>query len=212
MINDGLFPDLPTTQPIAAQPMQPGDPRVARPDRNTPGWEMVDLDQLVPADHPVRLVAAFVARLQLGPLYYAIKARAHGPGRDAIDPALLLALWLYATIDIVGSARELARPCQRDLPYRWLCCGVGVNRHALSDFRVDHEQLLDQLLTDTVTALAAFGLIQMERVAQDGMKVRASAGAVSFRRRKTIARLRDAVEERIVELRRELDDAPGAPV
>jgi transposase len=210
MNSDGLFADLPTTEPVAAPAMHPGDPRVARPDRNNPGWEMVDLDQLVAADHPVRLVVAFVAKLELGPLYHAIKARTHGPGRDPIDPALLLALWLFATIEAVGSARELARLCDRDLPYRWLCGGVGVNHHALSDFRVDHEQLLDKLLTDSMTALVADGLIQLERPAQDGMKVRASAGAASFRRRKTIARLRDEVEERIEQLRRELDDEPGA--
>jgi transposase len=210
MSSDGLFPDLPITEPVAAPAMHPGDPRVATPDRNTPGWEMVDLDQLVAADHPVRLAAAFVGKLDLGPLYDVIKARTHGPGRDPIDPALLLALWLFATIEAVGSARELARLCERDLPYRWLCGGVGVNHHALSDFRVDHEQLLNKLLTDSVTALAADGLIQLERLAQDGVKVRASAGAASFRRRKTITRLREEVAERIVQLRRELDDEPGA--
>jgi len=210
MSDDGLFSDLPTTEPVAAPAMHAGDPRVARPDRSSLGWELVDLDQLVAADHPVRLVVAFVAKLALGPLYQAIKARAHGPGRDAIDPALLLALWLFATIEGVGSARELARLCERDLPYRWLCGGVGVNHHALSDFRVDYGQLLDKLLTDSVTALVADGLIQLERLAQDGVKVRASAGAASFRRRPTIARLRDAVEARIVQLRGELDDEPGA--
>lgn len=210
MSANGLFRDLPSTEPVVSGAPQPGDPRVAKPDRTSVGWEMVDLDQLVATDHPVRLVAAFVAKLELGPLYHAIKARTHGPGRDAIDPALLLALWLYATIEGVGSARELARLCERDLPYRWLCGGVGVNHHALSDFRVDHEHLLDKLLTDSVTALVADGLIQIERLAQDGMKVRASAGAASFRRGKTIARLRDEVAERIVQLRRELDDAPGA--
>ena len=210
MTSDPLFPDLPTTEPVATPATYAGDPRVAKPDRNTPGWEMVDLDQLVAADHPVRLVVAFVAKLDLRPLYHVIKARTHGPGRDAIDPPLLLALWLYATTEGLGSARELAKLCERDLPYRWLCGGVGVNHHVLSDFRVDYEQLLDKLLTDSVTALVADGLIQMERLAQDGVKVRASAGAASFRRRKTIARLREAVEERIVQLRRELDDAPGA--
>ena len=209
MTSDGLFPDLPTTEPVAAPVLHPGAARVAMPERQAPGWEMVDLEQLVAADHPVRLVVAFVGQLELGPLYHAIKARTHGPGRDAIDPALLLALWLYATIEGIGSARELARLCERDLPYRWLCGGVGVNHHALSDFRVEHEALLDRLLTDSVTALLADGLIQMERLAQDGVKVRASAGAASFRRRQTIVRLREEVAERIERLRRELDDDPG---
>ena len=89
--------------------------------------EQVDLDQLV-----AQLAWVFVEGLDLTALYEKIEARAHGPGRDAIDPALLLSLWLYATIDGVGSAREVARLCERDLPYRWLCGGVGVNYHALS--------------------------------------------------------------------------------
>jgi transposase len=171
---------------------------------------MVDLDQLVPPDHAVRLVAAFVASLDLAPLYAAIKARTHGPGRDAIDPALLLALWLHATIEGVGSARELARLCTRDITYRWLCGGVGVNHHALSDFRCGHAALLDQLLTNSVTSLVADGLIQLERLAQDGMKLRASAGAASFRRRQTLERLRAEVAARIAQLRDEVDHAPDA--
>ncbi len=81
---------------------------------------------------------------------------------------MLLSLWLFAIIEGVGSAREVARLCLRDLPYRWLCGGVVVNHHALSDFRSHHEALLDKLLTDSVTALLADGLIQMERLAQDG--------------------------------------------
>ena len=210
MSDPALFSDLSASEATAKPPLHAGDPRVAKPDRQAMGWEMIDIDQLIAADHQVRLVAAFVATLELGVLYDAIRARGHGPGRDAIDPALLLSLWLYATIEGVGSAREVARLCLRDLPYRWLCGGVTVNHHALSDFRSQHEALLDQLLTDSVTALVADGLVQMERLAQDGVKVRASAGAASFRRRKTIARMREAVEERIVQLRRELDDAPGA--
>jgi transposase len=205
-----LFSDLPVNEATSKPSLHAGDPRVARPDRQTMGWEMVDIDQLIAAEHQVRLVAAFVGTLDLGVLYDAIRARGHGPGRDAIDPALLLSLWLYATIEGVGSAREVARLCLRDLPYRWLCGGVTVNHHALSDFRSQHEALLDKLLTDSVTALVADGLVQMERLAQDGVKVRASAGAASFRRGATLAKLRDEVEVRVVALRQELQRDPQA--
>jgi transposase len=176
------------------------------------GWEFVDIDQLISDDHEVRLVAQFVSRLELGPLYDAILARTHGPGRDAIDPALLLALWLYATVEGIGSARELARRCERDLPYRWLCGGVGVNHHALSDFRVENQELLNRLLTDSVTALVADGLVHLGQLAQDGIKVRASAGASSFRRGETLARLRATMAERVAQLAREVKDAPDASV
>jgi transposase len=205
-----LFPHLPMTAAVCSEPAPAGPARVATPDRTAAGWELVDIDQFVAPDHAVRLVVAFVAALDLAVLYNAIRARAHGPGRDALDPALLLALWLYATIEGVGSARELARLCTRDLAYRWLCGGVGVNHHALSDFRCAHEALLDQLLTDSVTALAADGLIQLERLAQDGIKVRASAGAASFRRRERLEQLYEEVGERVAQLRRELETDPDA--
>lgn len=66
---------------------------------------------------------------------------------------------IYATIDGVRSAREIARLCTSEHAYRWLCGGVGVNHHALGDFRTAHEALLDRRLTDSVTALASDGLI-----------------------------------------------------
>jgi transposase len=171
---------------------------------------MVDLDQLIAPDHPVRLVASFVESFDLALLYQEIRARSEGPGRDAIDPALLLALWLYATVDGVGSARELARLCTRDLPYRWLCGGVGVNYHALSDFRSGHVAFIDRLLTDSVTALAADGLVSLEQLAHDSVKVRASAGSSSFRRGARLAKLREEMEARVAFLHDELDGAPDA--
>jgi transposase len=210
MTAGGLFDELPDVEAPGHDELGVAGVRVSRPDRGQIGWEMVDLDQLIGADHPVRLVTAFVEKLDLSPFYRAIKTRQDGPGRDGIDPALLMGLWLFATVDGVGSARELARLCTRDLPYRWLCGGVGVNHHALSDFRTDHVELLDRLLTDSVTALVADGLVSLEHLAHDGMRVRASAGASSFRRGARLGALRAAMEERVQRLRAELEDAPDA--
>src|SRR3954452_10672884 len=103
-----------------------GAPRVQVPRRDEPSWQVVDLDALIAPDHPARLVWSFVTSLELGELYASIKACTHTVGRTPIDPRLLLALWLYAVIDGVGSAREIVRLCQRDLVYRWLCGGVSV--------------------------------------------------------------------------------------
>ena len=128
----------------------------------------------------------FVAGLDLSPLHDRIRAVEGHPGRPPIDPAILVALWLYATLEGVGSARALARLCEEHDAYRWLCGGVGVNHHTLADFRVEHEELLHDLLTGSAAALMADGLVTMERVAQDGVRVRASAGAASFRRRDTL--------------------------
>jgi transposase len=171
---------------------------------------VVDLDALIALDHPARLVWSFVSALELAELYGSIKARTPTVGRTPIDPRLLLALWLYAVIDGVGSAREIERLCERDLVYRWLCGGVGVDHHALSDFRTDHEAMLDRLLTDSVTALVNEGLISLERLAQDGVRVRASAGAASFRRRGRLTALHEHMAERIAQLKSELEGDAAA--
>ena len=96
----------------------------------------------------------------------AIRARASNAGRSAIDPHILFALWLYTTLDGVGSGREVVRLSQEHDAYRWICGGVSVNYHALNDFRAGNKVLMDELLTDNVAALAAAGAIRLARVAQ----------------------------------------------
>lgn len=160
--------------------------RVKRPERTQIQWQPVALDQLVPADHRVRVVWRYVDSLDLSPLYAKIQAVEGKAGRDAVDPKILMALWMFATIEGVSSARQLARLCERDLAYMWICGSVGVNYHLLSDFRSAHGNFLDQLLTDTIATLMHQGLVTLEVVAQDGMRVRAHAGSSSFRRRKTL--------------------------
>jgi transposase len=168
------------------------------------------LDQLLPDDHQARLVWAYIEGLDLTTLYQAIQARQGIAGRDANDPRLLMALWLYATLDGVGSARQLDQLCQESLPYQWLCGGVSMNYHSLADFRVQHVELLDRLLTDGVAALLHQGLVQLTRVAQDGMKVRASAGASSFRRRPTLAKCLEEAQAQVEALKRSADEDAAA--
>src|SRR3989449_787930 len=138
-----------------------------------------------------------VDRLDLSRFYAAIQARGSDPGRPAIDPKVLVALWLYATSEGVGSARELARLCERHDAYRWLCGGVRVNHHTLSDVRVEHGAALDALLTQVLGVMLHQGLVRLERVTQDGMRVRASAGAASFRREATLRRCVEAAREQV---------------
>jgi transposase len=183
---------------------------VDRPDRTQLHWDMVDLEALLPKDHRARVVWAFVAGLDVAPLYAQVKAREEGPGRPAIDPPLLLALWLYATLEGIGSARLLARLCRSDVAYRWLCGGVSVNYHALADFRVDHGELLDRWLTDSVAALAANGVISLEEIAVDGTKLQAAAGRGSFRQAEGLAGYERAAAARIARLKAEIEADPGA--
>lgn len=172
--------------------------------------QVVDLEGLVADDHVVRIVWAYVRGLDLAVLYDSIRTFEGETGGPAIDPQILMALWLFATLEGVGSARELSRLCTRDIPYRWICGGLTPNYHTLSDFRVAHGQLLDKLLTDGVAALMHEGLVELNRVAQDGMRVRASAGAASFRRAPTLQEcVRDA-ESQVENLKKEIDADPSA--
>src|SRR5258708_8907752 len=130
----------------------------------------MDLESLLPADHQARAVWAFVDRLDLGEFYERIRSREGKAGRPATDPQIFLALWIYATLDGVGSAREIERQCQYHLAYQWICGGVSVNHHSLSDFRNQATDLLNRLLTHSVTILVSQGLLAVRRVPPDGMK------------------------------------------
>ena len=187
-----------------------GEARVVRPDRSQMRWDFIDLEGLLPTDHRARVVWGYVEGLDLSPLYEAIKSREGGSGRPAADPAVLLALWLYATIEGVGSARELERLAEREVAYRWLAGGVSVNHHGLSDFRVDHVELLDKLLTESVTALITEGLVSLREIAVDGTKVRANASKGSFKSAKKLAKLEAAVEVRVAALKAEVSGDPTA--
>ncbi len=208
-MDDTLF-ELPSPEAPRQQPEVKPEPRLQRPNRAQVELRPVDLEGLLPADHRARIVWDFVAGLDLTPLYAEIKAVEGHAGRPPIDPAILMALWLYATVEGVGSARAVARLCEEHDAYRWLCGGVSVNHHTLADFRVQHVEYLDQALTTSVATLMAEGLVTLTRVAQDGVRVRANAGAASFRRRPRLEACLAEAEAQVEALRRELDDDPGA--
>lgn len=180
-----LFP-LPEAQAVAAPPTRPEEARVLRPERRQLQWLPRDLEAAVAEDHPARAIWALLERLDLSGFYADIKAVLGRPGHPTTDPQVLLALWLLATVESVGSARRLARLCEEHDAYRWLCGGVPINYHMLADFRVAHQEALDDLLTQIVGCLMQAGAVSLERVAQDGMRIRASAGAASFRREETL--------------------------
>ena len=184
--------------------------RVVRPDRRQLRWDMIDLEGLLPADHRARLVWSFVESLDLSPLYDRVLSREGEAGRPAADPAVLLSLWLYATIEGVGSARELERLAQSDAAYRWLAGGVPLNYHGLADFRVENVEALDRLLTQSVTALIGEGLVSLSEIAVDGTKVRANASRRSFRTGEKLLKIEAAVAERLTALKQELASDRGA--
>jgi transposase len=202
----GLFGTLPE-QMSAARPK--GAPRLRQAERRQVSLRPSSLEDLLPGDHRARFVWAFAERLDLSALYGAIKAVEGHPGHPPADPRILLALWLYATVVGVGSAREVDRLCREHIGFEWLCGGVGMNHTTLADFRVAHGAVLERLLIDSFAAMLKTGHASLARVAQDGMRVRAAAGAASFRRRASLERCRAEAAAEIVRLRAELDADPG---
>jgi transposase len=180
-------------------------PRLREPRRDQIELRAVDIESLIGEDHPARVIWSYVEGLDLSELENRIKARGDRPGHPATSPRLLLALWLYATSEGVGSARALERLCSSHDAYRWLCGGVSVNHHTLGDFRVDCADLLDRLLAEHLAALAKTGLIDLDRLAQDGVRIRAHAGASSFRRAETLDRHLAMAEALVDELKREVE-------
>jgi transposase len=208
MTDDELFPDLPVH--MNAKAVEVGDARLREPVRDQVELRALDLDSLVGPAHPARTIWDYVQRLDLQALEQAVRAREHTPGRAPVSPRLLLALWLHATSEGISSARALARLCESHDAYRWLCGGVSVNYHGLADFRTAHPDLLDRLLSESVATLSAAGVIDLDEVVQDGVRVRASAGAGSFRRKKKLHKELRKAKRLIEQLKQEANDDPDA--
>jgi transposase len=185
--------------------------RVIRPDRAQLRWDLVDLDSQLPDDHRARVVWAFVQGLDLGEFYDRIKARDAVAGRPASDPEVVLAVWLYATVEGIGAARAIDRLCQQHAAYRWLCGGVPINHDLLATFRRENAALLDRLLTQTITGLVAEKLVSLEELTIDGTKVRACAGRGSMSKRRRLEKIEKAVAERVAALKSELEQDPAEP-
>jgi transposase len=179
--------------------------RLRSPERRQIAMVVQCADDLVGATHPVRMVMAVVEKLDLSRFCEPIQAREGRAGRDATDPQLLVALWLYACIRGIGSARELARRCEESAAFQWLCGGVSVNHRLLSDFRTDHGDALDELFTQVIASLVDKDVVKVSRVSQDGVRVRVRAGASSFRREERLEKLLAEAQQHIEELRQQVD-------
>ena len=199
-------PTTPTSDPPSTAALPRDQLRLRRACRDQVIAIPARLADLLQADHLARLIWEAVARLDLTAFYASIVVVIGGPGQAATDPQILAALWLYELSQGVTSARELNDLCVEHLAYIWLCGGVSMNYHTLSDFRGQHLQALDDLLTQVLACLDQADLIAYEHTAQDGMRVRANAGAASFRREATL-------EKRLAEARAVVAalTAPQAP-
>ena len=210
MCDEELFGALPEQAKPQADAASRAVPRLREPKRDQIELRAVDIESLIGEDHPVRVIWSYVEGLDLSEVEDRIKARGDRPGHPSTSPRLLLALWLYASSDGVGSARALERLCNSHDVYRWLCGGVSVNYHTLADFRVGCADLLDRLLVEHLAALAKAGLVDLDTLAQDGVRIRASAGAASFRREATLDRHLATAQAVVEELKREVDTGSDA--
>lgn len=177
--------------------------------RNAIVFEGIEFDTVIGPDHPARVVWSYVQRVDLLGIQAWIRAGAHSPGQPPPDPRVVIALWLYACIEGVGSARQLERLSEWHCGFRWLRAGVPLNHHLLSDFRWQAPVVVDRLLTHSVATLWSRGLVSLVSMNHDNIRIRVSPDTSSFRRMTTLERLLGEVEERIARLRQEIDADPN---
>lgn len=183
--------------------------RVNSPIRNQVTIRYSSLDDMIPENHIVRAIWDYIQQLDLSGIFKKIQVLEGGAGRSATSPYILFALWLYATTEGIGSARVIERYCSEHLAFKWICGEVKVNYHTISDFRKNHGDELDELLTQSVAILMKQGIVKLERVAQDGIRVRANAGTSSFRREKSLKECLEEAEKHIKSLQKEVNEDPS---
>jgi transposase len=207
MTDNHLFADAqPDPRPSVPAPLAVAPPRLRKPDRRQVILRPCCLEELLPEDHQARTVWAIVERFDLSRFLAGILAREGRAGRDATDPRVLVALWLYAAIDGVGSGRELDRLCQESDPYRWICGSLSVNYHTLNDFRTENEAAIDGLLTQMIATLTHAGVVEVKRIVQDGTRVRACAGGRSFKTAQTLEQHLQAARQHLEEVKKAAED------
>src|ERR1700682_1972318 len=168
--------------------------------RQQMSWRAVELERLIGEDHRARAIWTLVGRLDLKRFYDGIESSVEEGGRPAIDPQLLISLWVYAYSEGIGSAREVARRCEFDPAFQWLTGLEEVNYHTLASFRVEKQQELDELFTQVLAALSKEGLITLEQVMQDGTKIKALASTRSYHGEGTIREHLERARQRVEEM------------
>jgi len=172
-------------------------PRFQKIDREQLSWRSINVERLIEEDHPARALWDFIGNLDLSGYTKHIRAVEGSAGRPLWSPQLLISLWIYAYSQGVGSARAIERLCEHDPAYQWLTGMEVVNAHSLSDFRVKHEEELKGLFVQILGLLSAEGLITLERVTQDGTKIRAWAAQNSFKGKDRIEKAIEAAREQV---------------
>lgn len=197
---------------MSEQNQKEKQPLIRLVNRQQMSWRAVDVEKLIGEDHPARAIWSLVGGLDLRRFYDAVESSAEEGGRPAIDPQLLISLWVYAYSQGIGSAREVARRCEFDPAFQWLTGLDEVNYHTLASFRVEKKVELDELFTQVLGVLSKEGLITLKQVMQDGTKIKALASPRSFHGERTIRGHLERARRRVAEMGdpREEEGSPGA--
>jgi transposase len=209
-MQDALFSgtdaaQIPNQPDQSVEQLRRGKARMRLADRSQVGMHFCSIDELVPVDHQVRMIWDAVCQMDLSAFVAPILAREFTEGRPANDVRVMVGLWLWAAVNNVARGRVLARLCERDLSFKWMCGDLSVNYHTLNDFRVGHQEALDQLFTQVLGKLVHGGLVSVNRISQDGLRVRASAGTGSFRTRPTLEKCLADAEAHLADLKKRQD-------
>ncbi len=163
----------------------------------------IDVEGLIDEDHPARNIWDFIGTLNLHSFlaeFAAVEGRA---GRSRWEPRLLLSMWLYAYSRGISSAREIERQCEYEPGLQWLTGMNVVNHHTLSDFRSKHPAQLRDLFVQVLGVLHLKKLITLERVTQDGTKVRANVNKKSFTREAKLRAHLELARKHVEEMERQ---------
>ena len=184
-------------------------PRVQVIDRRQMVLRPMEVEQLIPLDHPARAIWQLVGQRDLGWFYADIKAVEGVAGREPVDPQLLISLWIYAYSEKISSAREIQRRCEQlDPGFGWLTGLSVINHHTLSDFRTAHRDGLEQLFVEVLGVLSQAGVVSLERVMQDGTKIKANAADNSFRREPSLRQHLEGAQQQVKRLEQQAAKDP----
>jgi transposase len=185
----------------------PAEARVRAVNRKQ--WLMlsIDVERLIPDDHAARAIWELVGRLDLRPFYEKVKAVEGRAGQPAFDPRLMISLWVYGISRGISSARELSEWCDWEPGLQWLCAMGSVNYHSLSTFRVANGEALKKLFVELLGVLSAQGLVELERLAVDGTRIRAHCSDESFRQGKKLQEYLERAAAQVEAIEQEPEEA-----
>jgi len=172
-------------------------------DRQQVVLEALDVEALIASEHPARNLWELLGRMDLSRFAIGLKSVEGHAGRNAWEPRLLIALWIYAYSRGLSSAREIERQCAHEPAFRWLTGLKIVNHHTLSDFRVEHGEALQNLFIQVLGVMSVEKLITLERVTVDGTKVRAHVNKKTFSRAHKIRAHLKAARQHVEALQQE---------